>query len=207
MKITLKKIAIAIFSFAFSVLALCFALATYYNIPFEKFTGDPSLLSKSNPLIGFVSNLGILFWTFSASVCFFSSFILLKHKKYTNGWFLLYSGVFTSLLLFDDLFMLHDYLVYFFTESSVLQYLIYTFYAVFSIWYMIKFYKIILKYPYLFLGLAYSCFALSILADIVFENTGIQYFIEDSLKFTGIISWSLFFGFTCYRMIKTEFKN
>ena len=52
----------------------------------------------------------ILFWAASVSILIFSYYILKKDKSSTDiSGFLLYSGVLTALILFDDIFLIHHF--------------------------------------------------------------------------------------------------
>ena len=62
---------------------------------------------------GALSNIGILLWWTSTSICAFAAFLLrtatadLSRKRLGTA-FLVYLSVFTGLLALDDLFMLHE---------------------------------------------------------------------------------------------------
>lgn len=196
----LKKITIAIYITSLLILSLVAVLGVIYNIPFEKFTGDPAMITNSNPFVGVVSNLGILLWCTTSSICFFSGSIIYNIDK-KSALFLIFSGVFSTILLFDDFFMIHDYAIYYLVSSDNGQYAILTLYAIFSILYLLRFYKIIIEGNYFILGLAFIFLGLSVVIDMIFESSGLEYFIEDSFKFLGIVSWTLFFSYTSYKYI------
>jgi hypothetical protein len=170
-----------------------------FNIPFEKLTGDPALTFNAHPFVGFLSNIGVLIWSFTAAICYFSAVILLKINDKKNALFFLSSAIFTSVLLIDDLFMFHDYIFYSFKNFKIAQPLTFTIYAIFLLWYIVKFYKIILNSLYIFLVLAVGFFGLSVCIDLIFESGGLEYFIEDGFKFIGLINWMLFFLITSYQ--------
>jgi len=86
-------------------------LSSRLNIDLENFIKDPALLSDSHPLKGFLSNAGVLIWCAAAAICFFVSMIHSKHGDKKVALFFLFSGLFTTVLLFDDFFMFHDYLM------------------------------------------------------------------------------------------------
>ncbi|MCF8273376.1 MAG: hypothetical protein K9I95_06055 [Flavobacteriaceae bacterium] len=202
----LKEDNIHYFIFIIYILGILLLFSIFYlnkkfNIPFEKLTGDPALIFNSHPFIGFLSNIGVLIWCFTASVCYFTSLILLKKNDKINGMFFLGSAIFTSLLLIDDFFMFHDYIFYSFKNFQIAQPITFTMYAVFLFWYIIKFYKVILNSIYIFLVLGVGFLGLSAFTDIIFESLGFEYFIEDSFKFIGIINWMLFFTISSYKLI------
>ncbi len=177
-----------------------------FNIPFEKLTGDPALTFNAHPFVGFLSNIGVLIWSFTATICYFSAVILFKINDKKNALFFLSSAIFTNILLIDDFFMFHDYIFYSFKNFKIAQPLTFTIYAIFLLWYIIKFYKIILNSLYVFLVLAVGFFGLSVCIDLIFESSGLEYFIEDGFKFIGLINWMLFFSITAYQTILTKLK-
>jgi hypothetical protein len=183
------------------ILGTVFFLSKKYNIPFEKFTGDPALINKSNPFIGIISNVGALIWCTTASICLFSSSLLYFYNKKENSKFMLFSGVFTTILLLDDFFMIHDSAVYMIYPNDISQIILLLSYAIFAIWYIYNFYKIIIKEDYIILGTAFFFLGLSVGIDLFFESSKLEYFIEDSFKFIGIISWMLFFVTTCRKQL------
>ncbi|WNH12189.1 hypothetical protein [Thalassobellus suaedae] len=197
---------VAIYILVAFLLCGVFYINKKFNIPFEKLTGDPALIFKSHPFIGFLSNIGILLWCFTASICYFSGIILFKVNDTKKSLFFLSSGLFTSILLIDDFFMFHDYIFYSFESFKIVQPITFAIYAMLLLWYIIKFYKIILDSVYVFLALAVGFLGLSVLIDLIFESSGLEYFIEDGFKFIGIINWMLFFSITAYQTILTKLK-
>ncbi|MFH4965290.1 hypothetical protein V8G69_09835 [Gaetbulibacter sp. M235] len=189
------------YSLASLLLISVLIIGTKLSIPFEKFTGDPALNSNSNPFVGVISNLGVLLWCCTASICIFSGvFILNIYKKHAA--FLIFSGIFTAILMFDDLFMFHDYGIYLIIPFDFAQNIVLISYMIFSLFYIIRFYKTILLENYFILGTAFFFLGLSIFIDMLFESGGLEYFIEDGLKFLGIVSWMLFFNTTSYKYLK-----
>lgn len=89
---------------------VCAAVSSAYSgLPMSRFTQDPAAIADMNPLNGVISNLGILYWAAAASVSLFTALMLLAVSS-RQGWgqFFLFFGLFTTLLLLDDLFMLHE---------------------------------------------------------------------------------------------------
>ncbi|MEN3324166.1 hypothetical protein VP395_10530 [Mariniflexile soesokkakense] len=190
------------------LLVIIFYVGKKFNIPFENLTGDPALTFKAHPFTGILSNVGILLWCFTASVCFFSGTILFNINDKNNGIFLICSGIFTSVLLIDDFFMFHDYIFYSFKNFTITQPFTYAIYLILSTWYIIKFHRIILNNTYLFLVMSLGFLGLSASIDLIFESKGLEYFIEDGFKFIGIINWMLFFSITAYQIVlKSKTKH
>ena len=185
------------------------------GIPLGTFTRDPAVIAgkegvaplvnfKINPFIGIISNVGILFWCTSASVCFFSYFLtMLKKgpKKINNSLFLRFFGLISLLMLFDDLFLFHESIAPKLFLSEKLVYVCYLAIVSFGI---TRFRKVILQTEWIILCLAFVFFFLSLIFDI-FEsslNIPIIFILEDGLKFLGIASWSSYFFLVSLQVAK-----
>lgn len=190
--------------FALLTLTLASQLA---GISISYFTRDPSAIMGAPFYIGLLSNLGILLWCSSAVVCLFSFIIFRGVVKYTDfASFCLFSSVLTIVLLFDDLFLIH--------ESVFPQYLnipekfFYVSYVIALIAYLVRFKKTILKTEFFLLLLALNFFGLSIIIDL-FQQTfhllrpGLANLIEDFSKFLGILGWCTYFVRVCTKQVRS----
>lgn len=200
MKKTIGYIILLSYALIAILMLLVYYVSLQFNIPFKEITGDPVLTFNAHPFTGIVSNIGILLWCASCSILVFSYFLAKDKLPKKEAFFLLYSGCITFLLLIDDLFMIHDYLLYSIGSN---QYVMYTLYLILFIFYFIYFKDILINLPYkpLFI-LAFFFLGSSVGLDIVFKSEGLQYFIEDGLKLLGINSWFLFF--TNYALLKLK---
>lgn len=170
---------------------LIYFSSQWMDIEIEKFTADPITTFDSHPFVGVVSNLGALLWCATASVLFFS-YILLKDKlKGRSASFLLWSGLLTSLLLFDDLFMFHDYLALW--HLNMEQYQVYLIYLILALTWFIKFFDEITSNDLLIFLLAGFFLGLSVVGDFILPQEGIAYMFEDAFKFFGIVTWAIYF--------------
>lgn len=190
----------------FALLALTVA-SQLAGISISYFTRDPSAIMGAPFYIGLLSSLGVLLWCSSAVVCLFSFIIfrgVVKHTEFAS--FCLFSSVLTIILLFDDLFLIH--------ESVFPQYLnipekfFYVSYVIALIVYLVRFRKTILKTEFLLLLLALSFFGLSIIIDL-FQQTfhllrpSLANLIEDFSKFLGILSWCTYFVRVCTKQVSS----
>ncbi|NEQ04339.1 hypothetical protein [Moorena sp. SIO3F7] len=197
-------LASAIYVLAFLLLIAVFAVGSVYEIPFHYFTADPAYTHKFHPFTGILSNIGIILWCVSLTCCCFSSVVIWKSQKMESR-FLLLSGMVTAILLLDDFFMFHDYvLIYFFSKYFSVQPVVYLLYGVIMVIWGLRFLKLFKKTKYYFLVLAVFFFAGSILLDIILPSAGLQYFFEDSFKFLGIVSWTIYFSVTSFEFIKPK---
>jgi len=186
--VNITTFSVLLYTMTLVFMALVYVTSIKYNIPFKEITGDPALTFKAHPFTGIVSNIGVLLWAGACSILIFS-YVILKDKK--EHIFLLCSGLITSILLIDDLFMFHDYIFY---SIGLNQYVMYGIYLVIFIAYFGFFKKTILQSPQIILLiLAFGFLGSSVLLDITLENDGLQYFFEDGLKLLGITSWFLFY--------------
>lgn len=187
-----------------SLLAITYIVANKYNIDYKIITGDPLLTYNAHPFTGIISNIGVLLWCIASSICLFSGLLLLNENQKKTGLFLISSGILTFVLLIDDFFMFHDYIFYSFKQFKITQPITYTTYGVLTLWYIYTFIRTILKTNYILLCIAFAFLGLSVIVDLVFESKGFQYFIEDGLKFIGIISWMLYFSTTSFKLLSKK---
>jgi len=184
-----------LFGLFFSIAVICM----HYDFPVGNFTRDPIAILGGNPFIGVISNIGILFWSATAAICIFASKSNPDKKEFSS--FLLFSGLLTFLLLFDDLFQLHekidDYLY-------VHEYTAYVIYFILISIYLAKFHKIIISTEYMVLFIACCFLSLSVLADMLLSyfvtQRDIKFLVEDGFKLFGIVTWSVYF-------IRTSFMH
>jgi hypothetical protein len=161
-------------------------------------TRDPSSIMSAPFYLGLFSNIGILFWCSSATICLFSYALLRKDiraKEYSS--FFLFSGLLTSLLLFDDFFLIHesvfpDYL-------NINEKIIYAGYIVLVLIFFLRFKTILKKTEFIILLSAVIFFGLSIVCDNIFPN--IPAVIEDTFKLVGITTWFTYFARICLQQV------
>lgn len=179
------------------VLLLIVLMASVHtDIPLAMFTRDPADITHTSPFLGVVSNICILLWCASAAICFFSFFIFRKTEAHSAAIFFLFSGLLTSMLMLDDLFLLH--------ERIFPQYLhwrqryIYLSYVSVVLVYLATFRQIIFKNNFLVLSLALGFFFMSVAVDCMaakMDNLVSYYHLfEDGFKLFGLASWLGYFG-------------
>ena len=169
------------------------------DIPIRYFMIDPVTEFAAPMYLGFFSNLGVLQWCSTAAVCLFGGWLLFKNGQQREAaLFLLCSGIVTALLMFDDLFLLHEEVLpdHFFVPQMV----VFAAYGTLIIGYFWRFRKMILSTEYTVLLMALGFFALSVFVDlfvtpeefyIVAGFLG-RHLIEDGLKLFGIVSWATY---------------
>lgn len=93
-------------------LLLLFAVAFVSRktgIPIYNFMVDPFTIVKRHPTFGIVSYFGVLVLGTAATICYFCRRILLQYgNKPKSAAFLLMAGIYTTILMLDDLFLGHE---------------------------------------------------------------------------------------------------
>jgi hypothetical protein len=182
---TVYGIALIIVSFA--ILYATFNDGINYSGMFK----DPIAVLDGHPLSGFISNVGVVAWTIGATVALFCYFILGRNGYSTpTVKFLKWAGILTSVLLLDDLFMLHE------TKSTPLPgvpeevwyvgYLL----SISLIFYYFR--KLLFKQKNILLFVSLFLLGLSIVTDVLLDHIPIFGILEDIFKYFGIVSWTLF---------------
>ena len=124
---------------------------------------------------GIISDLGIILWCASASVCFFAAITLHNSRPGEKTRFLFYSAFLTAYLLFDDFFQLHE--VFFPRYLGLDEKVIIAILGVTVISYLIAFKHVIFQTNYIFLLLALGFLGTAAAADGVFAPMEIIYTI------------------------------
>jgi len=188
----LLPILLIVYAISFFILLGVLIVNLQYNIPISNFTRDPTAIMNAPFYIGIVSNLGILLWSFSAAVCFFCFAILRKdanNKELIS--FLFFSGIITSILMLDDLFLFHEQIFPVYLQISE-KYVLFG-YGIILLLYLARFMRIILKTEFLLLLFAIGFFSLSLIWDLELFHSPAPFLFEDGFKLFGIFSWFAYF--------------
>lgn len=167
------------------------------DIPVGDFTRDPAYLGDLSPFSGYISNLGALCWCAGAVVCLTGWALLSKQKTQPQlALFFLLAGLYTILLMLDDLFLLHEEIFPMFLPFG--EKLIITGYGLLLISGLYYFRTIILSSKFSFLVLALGFFAMSVGIDFVQDEIELlvgnwRILFEDGFKFLGIVCWLAYF--------------
>jgi len=179
-----------------------YALATDRRVWY--FTNDPFVLGNLPFYAGVLSSLGNLLWGAGATVCFFSFGLMEKDRPRIRR-FLLVSGLFTTLLLFDDQFQFHRifYLKYMHISAKA----VFTGYGLLALGYLIYFRRVISETDYLLLGVALAFLG----AAVVFDTAPLlprgRTAFSDALKFFGIVTWLAYFVRTGRKALRGGLKE
>lgn len=154
-----------ILTFILSIVSYVIIISINMNFTksIPKITGDGSYLS----------NLGIVLWCVAATVCFFSAALLNKNKTKKISHFLLYSGLLTSYLLFDDFLQWHERL--FPKILHIDEKIVFILLGIAALTLMIKFKDIILRTNYIVMLMGLFFLAMSIAGDGILNPIEIVY--------------------------------
>jgi hypothetical protein len=156
------------------------------HIALLSLTRDMAAVAHVHPLIGVVSNVGILLWCATAVICLFSCSLLRQQGHHAEARFLLWAGLMTIVLLVDDFFMIHEYIapVHFHVNEKVVL----ASYVCAAGAYLLSHRRLILAANYQLLVAAMVLFTASMLVDIA-DGHGWLNLAEDGFKVLGIVSW------------------
>lgn len=173
-------------SLAFYILTLVGMTNAGFTI--SKVLKDTAQINETSSFLGFLSNIGVFIWVSAAAICFFSAFTATFAATDNRKNLLLLTGLLSTLLAFDDFFMIHD--------RYINQNICYLIYGVCAITLLIRYCGLIIEIDGFAFLIACSLLALSIFTDLVqsyipFHRHYVQAF-EDGFKFTGAATWLYF---------------
>ncbi len=171
--------------------------------PVADYLRDPASSTGAHPLLGLVSNVGVLAWCAALS-CSLLGVMLLRGARApaAERHFLIGGAALTALLMLDDLFLLHQQLYP--QWLGVPEALVLAFYAICGGLWLMHCREQILASRIVLLITAVALFSVSLLVDWIFvpgpEDT-LPYLLEDGAKLLGIASWLGFFVEATYRQV------
>ncbi len=163
------------------------------GIAIAEFTRDPLGFTEIPVYTGVLSNLGVVIWAGAAAICLFSYGVDRSRTGGASPHFLLAGGLLTLLLMFDDLYMLHEVVLP--EHAGIPQNVVYVTYIILVLGFLAWFHKTILQSHYLLLLLALAGLGFSIGVDRIASLVSVPglYVFEDGAKLFGIVSWSTYF--------------
>jgi hypothetical protein len=158
---------------------------------------DATTVLEAPFYVGALSLLGIILWTAGAAVCLFTASRLRATTSAAWRTFLLVSGIFTSLLLVDDAFLLHDEILP--VHAGISGELYGLFYVAAMVAYLVTFRQAIALSNYVLLFVALVLFAISSATDLASSRLSeviesrLVVLAEDGTKLLGIGTWLAYF--------------
>jgi hypothetical protein len=195
-------ILVMVYALTTAILSFVIFLGIEHHIELDHFTQDPASIMNTPFYLGFFSYMGILFWCAAAAICFFTRLLLpATVANHRIKLFLLYSGLVTSLLMFDDLFLLHEEVLpkYFFISKNV----VYLIYVNIILIYLYLFRAELINSEFIFLVIAAGLIAVSQFVDSIPMPIPEDSFLEDAVKLFGIVTWFTYYGRYCLKKGQT----
>jgi hypothetical protein len=201
-----KLIGCAAFYMSVSTVVLTiFLVSRSVGVSFYELTKDPiaGMVDSIPFYTSILSNLGIVFWCFTAAVQFFAAWILRRADSGSpESGFLFWSGLLTLVLMLDDFLLMHERL------GHTIESVIFATYGILVAIISLAYRQLIFRTNYLVLVAALGFFMMSMVLDNVLTQIGIDIpyrtTLEDAFKVIGIVGWSYYFvGFAtmCVRQV------
>jgi hypothetical protein len=201
-------------------LVTIFWIAKVQNIPMYVLVADPAEIAQKPPYMGLLSQIGILIWSGTLCVCWFTASLLGKNKIRTNqiSWseFLWSSGGVTLYLLLDDWLQIHEYTpvilglakapsgVPRFLQNSI-EFFVFILYFVIFAAYLWRYKGKIMQSNILPILVALGFMGLSTLIDILpHDNLRSHDLLEEGSKLIGILSWFNYFFLLSKQCLRRE---
>lgn len=183
------------------LLLLCLYVASMrLGIPFGNLTRDPLAVTGGHPLIGIISNLGILLWCMTATICIFC-YAALGHYSMPPALArtLFWGGLLSTMLMADDLVQIHERVG---PHFGLDEKMVYGLYGVLMLVFLARCGSFILHHTrWVQLLAAFICFALSLATDLTAGDSSLHFLVEDGSKFLGVGGWFLYFADLAYAQI------
>ena len=182
-------------------LTLITIAALQTRIPMTSLFLDPAALSKLPWYVGLLSNLGVLAWTVAAASAIGGAWVAQQTNRPSAARFLGWGGLAATLLLLDDLFLLHSSAIpKTLGVSKVVGLAIVI--APTLIW-LGRFAHEIVRTRWLILVSALSCFAFSVSADQALTPGTTSLLLEDGAKLLGVLAWMAYFVITTHDIARS----
>lgn len=191
---TLLPLLIATYLPPAGLLAGIITISRWKGINDVMLRSDPATATGAPFYTGFLSNVGVVVWCVGAVLCLYT-WVLLREAsaeyRRMNS-FLLGAGLITALMLFDDLFMLHE--SFFPRFFKMQERFVLGVYASTVLIFFAAHYRALLRTDYRLVVIAGFFLGLSIIVDQVpfFYSSlprSLQGWLEDGTKLLGIFGW------------------
>ncbi len=207
-------------------LVLIFLVATYWiakvqNIPMYVLVADPAEIAHKPPYMGLLSQIGILLWSGTLCICWFTASLLGKDKirETRIGWseFLWASGCLTLLFLLDDWLQIHEYTPVFLgfasepsgvprgLQNSIEACVEILYFSIF-VAYLWRYKSRIMQSNVVPIIVALIFIGISTAIDLLpHEHMRSSDLLEEGSKLIGILSWFNYFFLLCQKHLRQKF--
>lgn len=175
------------------------------RVPLRNLLLDPVALGDLPWYSGLLSNLGMLAWTIAAASAVGGAWVAQQTDRPSAARFLAAGGVVATVLLFDDLLLLHsNVLPKALGTSKTMAMLLVVMPAM--VW-LAVFLGEISRTRWAILVAAVASFGTSVAADQILHPRGSSALMfEDGAKFLGVLAWSLYFVLTTRDIAKSTIQ-
>lgn len=182
-----------------AIVGICI-LGSVTGVDLADLTRDIAAVEDTHLYVGALSTTGLMLWAATAGICLLGAAVMscFPNQRETT-WFLFSAGMLTTLLGFDDAFLLHERV--FPTYLGLPQKGVYLVYIGSILGFLLFFFKKILRTDFVLLGVSLVFMALSVGMDEFVPYSRFETFVEDSCKFVGIVFWVTYFGWTARRLV------
>jgi hypothetical protein len=132
------------------------------GVPAHDLMADTASIANVPTYIGLVSNLGIILWGATVTICVFTMALLWRQSHWIK--FFAGSAGLTLLLLLDDKFMIHDRIL---PQNNIPEGLYVGFYGLAFLAYTAAFWRFFQQTDYILLLLAVALLGFSVAVDVV----------------------------------------
>jgi hypothetical protein len=179
------------------------------GIPIGNLTRDPVAVAGLPAYTGYLSQVGILFWSAAAAISIFCA-VNIRQDASSHGLraFLVCSGLLTLMLGFDDAFLIHEEVL---PHAGVPEKVVFAGYGSLFGLFLCRFFRLIAQTEFVVLAFALSLFGFSVSMDswlpsglVEGSDEDFLYLLEDGTKLTGVIGWLAYLVLVAREAIRGE---
>jgi hypothetical protein len=210
----LRRVLVAVYGGSALLLGILGLAALAADRKFAFFSREPATAVAADSCAGgdcsyagLLSNLGVVLWCTAAVVCLMVALLgrLWRHPPGYPARFFLWAGLFTALLLLDDMLAIHDEAVptaatrVLPDSRDVAEPATYALYAALGLLLAYRFRGLLRRTSYGVLLAAAALIGVSTALDFLVQD---KHFLEDSPKFLGIATWTTYFAGTAVAVLQ-----
>lgn len=193
---------LGVYGFAVVVLLVVVGVRLTTGTPVADLVRDPLAVADGPPWLGAVSNLGILVWAVGAVGALFAAAALRRSgAPREEVRFLVAAGVVTTVLLLDDLYMLHETVLP--EYVGVPEPVVFGAYGALVGWFVVRFRAAIRRTRWPLALLAAAALAAMVLVDLAGDGVPAsgRYLLEDGAKLFAQVGWAAYLVDTGLRAV------
>jgi hypothetical protein len=208
------------YSLVFIFLVATWLIAKVQNIPMYELVADPAEIAHKPPYMGLFSQIGILIWSGTFCICWFTASLLGKDKTGVNSvsWaeFFWSSGGLSLLVLLDDWLQIHEYIPVLLGLASdpagvprflqnAIEFVVYILYAVIFAAYVWRYRSRIMQGNLVPVIITIVFMGLSVLIDIFpHDHLRSHDLLEEGSKLIGTVSWFNYFFLVSQKRLRRQ---